>query len=66
MVKIEKGVDSLDLLKRFLFDEKGSTLEYLLRTLIIGLGSLAILFGILIALRHQGGVIIENIKSLNF
>lgn len=52
--------------KRFLLAEEGSIMEYLIQIIIIGLGSAAILFGILAALRHQGGVIVERIRSVEF
>ncbi|MGB9793351.1 MAG: hypothetical protein ACPLTR_12385 [Thermacetogeniaceae bacterium] len=53
-------------LKEFLLSEDGSIMEYLVQIIIIGLGSAAILFGILAALRHQGGVIVERVRSLEF
>lgn len=51
-------------IKHFLLNEEGMTIEYLIQVIVIGLGSLSILFGILAALRHQGGVIIEHIDSM--
>lgn len=53
-------------LKSFLLAEDGTILEYLIQIIIIGLGSAAILFGILAALRQQGGVIVERIRSYGF
>lgn len=53
-------------LKSFLLAEDGTIMEYLIQIVIIGLGSAAILFGILAALRYQGGVIIERIRSFSF
>jgi len=46
--------------------ERGSILEYLVKVIVIGLGSAAILFGILVALRQQGGKIIEGISGISF
>jgi hypothetical protein len=46
--------------------ERGSTLEYLIRITIMGLGGATILFGILAALRLQGGVLIERIGRMGF
>lgn len=53
-------------LKSFLLAEDGTVMEYLIQIVIIGLGSAAILFGILAALRYQGGVLIERIRALDF
>lgn len=53
-------------LKKILLKEDGTTLEYLIRVAIIGLGSATVLFGILIALRLQGGKIIEGISNMGF
>jgi hypothetical protein len=52
--------------KKLLFTENGSTLEYLVRVIVIGLGSATILFGILAALRLQGGVLIDRIGHIGF
>lgn len=52
-------------IKYFVCSEEGSTAEYLIRILVIGLGATAIFFGILIALRHQGGIIIDNINKFS-
>jgi hypothetical protein len=52
-------------IKDFLADETGSTVEKIVLILVFGLGSAAIFFGILAALRVQGGTLIENIESLN-
>lgn len=60
-----KGARKMNL-KKFLTDESGSTVEYLVRVTIIGLGSAVILFGILIACRQKGGQIIDAIHSTDF
>lgn len=52
-------------MKKF-FTEEGSTVEYLMRVLIIGLGSCVIFFGILAAFRQKGGQIIDAIHSFGF
>lgn len=54
------------MVKNFLQSEKGTTIEYLARITIIGLGSATILFGILVALRQKGAEIINAISSVNF
>jgi len=51
-------------IRKFLASEEGFTVEYLVYVIVIGLGSAAILFGILVAIRHQGGVIIDGINSM--
>lgn len=56
----------IERLKQFIKGEEGTTLEYLVKVIIIGLGSAAILFGILTALRQRGGEIIERINEVNF
>lgn len=53
-------------IQKFVFKEEGNTWEYLIGTIIIGLGSAAIFFGILAALRLQGGKIIETITNFHF
>lgn len=50
----------------FLVDEEGSIVESLVKYLIIGLGGATIMFGILEAMRIQGGKIIDGINSINF
>lgn len=52
--------------KSLLLGEEGDLVEYLVRVTVIGLGSAAIFFGILAALRRQGGVLIDRIESLGF
>lgn len=51
---------------KFIFDEDGNIWEYLIETIIIGLGSATIFFGILAALRLQGGRIIDAISKFHF
>lgn len=53
-------------MRQFFLGESGDIVEYLVRVIVIGLGSAAILFGILAALRLQGGTIIERIQSVDF
>lgn len=53
-------------MKNFFLNEDADLVEYLVRVTIIGLGGAAILFGILAALRQQGGVLIDQIQSFNF
>ncbi len=53
-------------IKRFLTGETGTMVETLIRYVIIGLGSASVFFGILIALRHKGGELIDIINSLSF
>lgn len=56
----------MTVIRHFLADEQGDTWEYLIRVLVVGLGGATILFGILGALRQQGGKIIDAIDSFNF
>lgn len=53
-------------IREWLLSEDGATVEYLVRVLVIGLGSAAILFGILAALRQQGAALIERIELMGF
>lgn len=53
-------------IKKLIFNEEGDIIEYLIRVIIVGLGSAAIFFGILAALRLQGGRIIETISKFSF
>ncbi len=53
-------------MKNFLLNEEGTIAEYLIRVTIVSLGSTAILFGILAALRLQGGNVINAINSFSF
>ena len=53
-------------LKRLLISEEGVTVEKLVEIIVIGLGSAAVLFGILAALRLKAGEIIEKIQSFRF
>ncbi|MBM7854938.1 hypothetical protein JOC37_001318 [Desulfohalotomaculum tongense] len=53
-------------IKELLLNEEGVMFQYLAYAVIIGLGGASILFGILAALRYQGGNIIGNIYDVQF
>ncbi|MGB9858595.1 MAG: hypothetical protein ACPLQP_01520 [Moorellaceae bacterium] len=52
--------------RKLLVSEDGVTIEKLVEIIVIGLGSTAILFGILAALRLKAGEIIQKIISFHF
>jgi len=52
--------------KKLWQDEEGNTVEYLLRVVILALGSGSILFAILAALRLKGGELVAGIRSMGF
>ncbi|MGI9951286.1 hypothetical protein V3F56_02900 [Moorellaceae bacterium AZ2] len=52
--------------RKLLIFEEGITVEKLVEVIVIGLGSAAVLFGILAALRLKAGEIIQKILSFRF
>ncbi len=52
--------------KNFICSEDGEMVEYLARIVIIGLGSTAVLFGVLAALRIKGGELTNAIDTMDF
>lgn len=53
-------------LKKLLVSEEGITVEKLVEVIVIGLGSAAVLFGILAAIRLKAGEIIDKILNFQF
>lgn len=53
-------------IKNFILSEDGSLIEKLAEILILGLGSTAIYFGVLTALRQKGGELIDTINTMDF
>ncbi|MCL4439643.1 MAG: hypothetical protein M1609_03325 [Firmicutes bacterium] len=53
-------------LKTWLLTEDGSIIEYLVKVIILGLGSAGILFGILEVLRIKGGELSDSISRMGF
>lgn len=50
----------------FLKSEDGELIQYLIKTVIVGLGGAAIYFGILAAARQKGGELIGAIRNVEF